>query len=116
MPLRRRDKIVLEKILSEIDVGLSIMNGYSKEEFLANEVVKRAIAMTAINIGELVTTVTMELREQYPEIPWRPIAGLRDLAAHKYATLRMEDIYSTVIIDFPKLREDITRILKSPIT
>lgn len=56
MPLRRRDKIALEKILSELDIGLSIMNGYSKEEFLANEVIKRAMAMTAINIGELVKT------------------------------------------------------------
>ena len=45
MPLRRRDKIALEKILSELDIGLSIMNGYSKEEFLANEVIKRAMAM-----------------------------------------------------------------------
>lgn len=54
MPLRRRDKIALEKILSELDIGLSIMNGYSKEAFLANEVIKRAMAMTAINIGELV--------------------------------------------------------------
>lgn len=115
MPLRRRDKIVLEKILSEIDIGLSIMNECSRDEFLANEVLKLAIAMTAINIGELVKTVTMELRDQYPEIPWRPIAGLRDLAAHKYATLRMEDIYSTVMIDFPKLKEDITRILKAHI-
>lgn len=113
MPLRRRDKIVLEKIISEIDVGLSIMNGYSKKEFLANEVVKRAIAMTAINIGELVKTITMELRAQYPEIPWRPIAGLRDLAAHKYATLRMEDIYNTVTMDFPKLKEDIMHSLQS---
>lgn len=83
-----------------------------REEFLANEVVKRAIAMTAINIGELVKTVTMELREQYPEIPWRP-AGMRDLAAHKYATLRMEDIYSTVTTNFPKLKKDITHILKA---
>ncbi|WP_369831766.1 hypothetical protein [Megasphaera sp. ASD88] len=43
------------------------------------------------------------------------MAGLRDLAAHKYAALRMEDIYSTVATDFLKLKEDITRILKSPI-
>ena len=89
------------------------MNRYSKEEFLANEVIKRAMAMTAINIGELVKTITMELREQYPEIPQRAIAGLRDLAAHKYATLRMEDIYSTVTNDFPKLKKDITHILKA---
>lgn len=53
MPRRRRDKIALEKILSELDIGLSIMNRYSKEEFLANEVIKRAMAMTPIRFNRL---------------------------------------------------------------
>lgn len=44
------------------------------------------------------------------------MAGLRDLAAHKYAVFLNEDIYSTVATDFPNLKEGITRILMSPIT
>ena len=57
--------------------------------------------MTLINIGELVKNITPELREAHHEIPWRAISGMRDITAHKYQTLRMEDVYSTCMGDIP---------------
>lgn len=72
---------------------------------------KRAIGMTVINIGELVKNVTDELREEHKEVPWKQVAGFRDITAHKYQTLRMEDVYMTVRKDFPKLRENLAMIL-----
>lgn len=42
---------------------------------------------------------------------WKAIAGFRDIAAHKYQTLRMEDLYETVAADFPLLKEQIEQIL-----
>ena len=67
--------------------------------------------MTVINIGELVKNVTDELREEHKEVPWKQVAGFRDITAHKYQTLRMEDVYMTVRKDFPKLRENLAMIL-----
>ncbi len=71
----------------------------------------RAIGMTVINIGELVKNLTDETRMQYPHIPWKAIAGFRDIAAHKYQTLRMEDVYETVAADFPALKEQIEELM-----
>ena len=69
--------------------------------FLENELVKRAITMTVINIGELVKNITDETRKKYTKIPWKAIAGMRDIAAHKYQTLRIEDVYySNIFLDF----------------
>ena len=67
--------------------------------------------MTVINIGELVKNLSEETRAAYPHIPWKAIAGFRDIAAHKYQTLRMEDVYETAATDFPALREQIKDIL-----
>ena len=67
--------------------------------------------MTVINIGELIKNVSEELRQQWPEIPWKAVAGLRDLTAHKYQTLRMEDVRNTVRDDFPALRIQLQQIL-----
>ena len=44
-------------------------------------------------------------------IPWKAIAGFRDIAAHKYQTLRMEDVHETVTTDFPALYEQVQRLL-----
>lgn len=55
------------------------------------------------NIGELVKNLDGDFRTRYREVPWKDIAGFRDIAAHKYQTLRMEDVFATVTDDFPEL-------------
>ena len=67
--------------------------------------------MTVINIGELVKNLSDDCRQDHCEIPWKAIAGFRDIAAHKYQTLKMEDVYETVTSDFPALHDKIKQIL-----
>ena len=109
--MQHRDKVILQKIISEIDVGVQMLGENSLEAFLQNEILKRAIGMTVINIGELIKNVTDEMRDLHPEVPWRQVAGFRDITAHKYQTLRMEDVYQVVEEDFPVLKEQINVIL-----
>ena len=72
---------------------------------------KRAVCMTVINIGELIKNVTVETRLSNQQVPWKAAAGFRDIAAHKYQTLKMEDVYQTVTEDFIELRKLLTAIL-----
>lgn len=109
--MQHRDKIIIQKVISEIDIGLSMLGDSALEVFLQNEMLKRAVGMTVINIGELVKNVTQETRNEYPQIPWRAIAGMRDMAAHKYQTLRMEDVFRTAKDDFPVLKMSLEEIL-----
>lgn len=109
--MKHRDKIVLQKIVSEVNTGLKIFHNISYEKFLDDEIIKRAICMTAINVGELIKVLTDDIRLKYTNIPWKAITGFRDIAAHKYEALDMKDVYDTVNDDFPKLRDDINKIL-----
>ena len=109
--MSRRDKVILQKVISEIDIGAGMRGNAPYEDFVADEKLKRAICMTVINIGELIKNITDETRGRYSYIPWKAVAGMRDLTAHKYQTLRMEDVYSTVKQDFPKLKADLEKVL-----
>lgn len=110
--MSHRDKIILKKVISEINIGNEMLGNTQLTEFLNNETLKRAISMTIINIGELIKNITEETRNNYPNIPWKAIAGMRDLTAHKYQTLRMEDVYTTAKEEFPTLKEDLEKIFK----
>lgn len=110
--MQHRERIALEKICSEIDFALKFLENMSSEEFLADEKTKRAVGMTAINIGELTKHLTMEFREQYPQVEWKNAARFRDIVAHKYETLNMLDVYETVTKDFPEMRLQIKKILE----
>ena len=109
--MEHREKIILEKVLSEIEIAGKIIGNCSLPEFLSDELRKRAACMTVINIGELVKNLPADFRMAYPAVPWKEIAGFRDIAAHKYQTLRMEDVFETITVDFPALYQDIKDIL-----
>ena len=109
--MQHRDKTVLLKIISETEIALEMIKNINFEEFEQNEILKRAICMTVINIGELVKSLSDEIRSEHKQIPWKSIAGFRDIAAHKYQTLQMQDVFHTVTTDFPQLKDDITKII-----
>ena len=109
--MQRRDELILRKIVGEISVAFDMLQESDFEKFNSNEMMKRAICMTVINIGELVKNLSDDLRTKYNHIPWKYISGFRDIAAHKYQTLKMNDVYKTVIEDFPELKKNINGIL-----
>ena len=102
--MNNRDRTVVGKVLDEIAIAESLMQNEDLASFLEDEKLKRAVCMTVINIGELVKNLTESFRLIHAQVPWKAIAGFRDIAAHKYQTLRMEDVYATVSDDFPSLR------------
>ena len=52
--MEHRDTIILKKVMSEISIAQKMLGKSSYAEFESNELLKRAICMTVINIGELV--------------------------------------------------------------
>ena len=111
--MNERDKQICKKLLSETDVLHTLVDGISLDAFLQDERTARAVSMTLINIGELVKNLTQELKEAHREIPWRAIAGMRDVSAHKYQTLRKEDVYKTCTEDVPLFAQQIATLLKN---
>lgn len=109
--MKHRDEIVIKKIISEINTGIKIFDNISYENFVENETIKRAVCMTAINVGELMKIISDEVRLKHKEIPWKAITGFRDVAAHKYEALNIKDVYVTVSEDFPVLKEQLQKIL-----
>ena len=73
--MNRRDEIILRKVLSELDVARIMLNGSSLQNFLYNEMLKRAVCMTVINVGELVKNLTEECRLSHPEVAWKKSPG-----------------------------------------
>ena len=109
--MNERDRQIILKLRSEARLVLQMLDGYDLQTFLSDEKTKRAVCMTLINIGELVKNLSDELRSAHPHVPWRAISGLRDITAHKYQTLRMEDVWLTATRDIPQLKEELDAIL-----
>ena len=102
--------IIIDKLMKEIDIVFNLIDDINEDQFLADEKTQRAVAMTLINMGELVKLLNIDFRNIYPEIPWRSVAGLRDVVAHRYQSLIMEDIWVTVHEDLPVFKKMLSKI------
>ena len=109
--MQRRDYITIKKIIKEMNIGISLLGAMEIEAFLEDEMAKRALSMTCINVGELVKVITDDTRNCYRDFPWKAVAGMRDVTAHRYQTLRMEDVYNTVHEEYPELVKKLCNII-----
>ncbi len=63
-------------------------------------------------IGEATKRLSKPLKEQYPDIPWRSIAGLRDVLIHDYMGVDLESVWNVIENDLPPLKEQLMIILR----
>jgi len=105
-----RNLTILNKIIVEAETVAKILKGLDDVSFLSNDEKMRAVCMTLINIGELIKNLDDNFREVHKQIPWRQMAGFRDIAAHGYFTLRMEDVWKYASIELPTFLVDIKDI------
>ena len=64
-------------------------------------------------IGEAVRAIDPAVRQRYPSIPWRQIAGMRNILVHDYFRINQKIVWETVEKDMPPLKAEIGRILET---
>ena len=79
--------------------------GVSEEEFYENTQIQDAVIRRLEIVGEAIKNIPADFREQYPDVPWRKIAGMRDVLIHGYAGVNLLRVWRVVIDDLPDLKE-----------
>ncbi len=83
-----------------------------KKRFLAQSLLQEAVIYNLVIVGEAVKKLPKPLRDAYPAIPWKNIAGLRDIMVHEYDGTDMVQIWSIVERDLPTLRRGVRTMLR----
>ncbi len=104
-----RDDLYLQHVLDAIaKIERYVEVGH--DEFMAASHWQDAVVRQLEIIGEAIKRLPSALTQQRPEIPWRRIAGMRDVLIHDYMGVDLEAVWQVTQHDLPKLRDAIEEL------
>ena len=101
----------LQDILDSInDIG-DFIAGMSPEAFTRDKKTINAVLRSIEVMGEASRNIPEETRQQYPQIPWRKMAGMRDKLIHEYHGVDIDTVWQTLHEDIPPLKDMIQEVI-----
>jgi uncharacterized protein with HEPN domain len=103
-------RLYIQDILESIEAIEEYVQSTTEEQFYRNRQVQDAVLRRLEIIGEAVKNLDEDFRNRYPEIPWKKVAGLRDVLIHEYFGVSLKRVWRVIKIDLVDLKLQISRI------
>jgi len=110
----RHEQVFLRHIVEESNFLMKEAENMGFEEFMKNEILKRACSRSLEIVGEAVKNLPADFKKRYREIEWKKIAGLRDKMIHGYFGVNWDIVWDVIKNQIPKLKEQVEDILEKP--
>jgi len=109
--MKRDLNLFLEDVLKNIELIERSVNSLTEFSFQKDEDKIDANIRRLEIIGEAVKNVPENFRKKYPEVPWKDIAGFRDVLIHGYFGVELKRVWNIIKNDLPKLKKQIEKIV-----
>jgi len=107
----RPDELYVRDILEAVEAIEDIVQGVQFEQFVASRRDRSAVLHEVTIIGEAAGRISGELRERYPDVPWRDMSDTRNVIVHGYFGVEWPRIWQTVTRNVPPLKAQMQEII-----
>ncbi|MCY4324403.1 MAG: DUF86 domain-containing protein [Betaproteobacteria bacterium] len=72
-------------------------------QFVKSELHQNALCKVLEIIGEAAANIEKKIWQEYPEIPWRKLVGIRNRIVHAYFSIKLDIIWEIANKEIPAL-------------
>jgi uncharacterized protein with HEPN domain len=101
----------LEDIGDHLASAQEFVKGMTYEKFIDDERTNFAVVRALEIVGEATKRLPVELKNRYPDLPWRDMAGMRDKLIHDYFGVDLAVVWETATLEAPGLEAEIRSLL-----
>ena len=106
------DRLYLIHIVESVRRIASYAKG-GRAQFMQSSLTQDAIIRNFEIIGEAAKQISPGLKQAYPDVLWRSVAGFRDVLIHQYTGVDLDEVWNIIEHALPDLRRHIDSILSS---
>lgn len=111
--MSKEPKQFLKHIADECSYIISISRNMSKDEFLNDETLKRAIVRSLEIVGEATKQIPADFKVQWHSIEWKKMAGMRDRLIHDYIGINYSIVWDVIKNKIPDLNKQVQEVLEN---
>ena len=104
MKKHRDNTDYINDILNSINEIEEFTKNMDFDAFFKDSKTRHAVVRCLEILGEAAKNITQELKDKNPEIPWKKMAGTRDILAHEYFGIDMKKVWEVKEKEFPALK------------
>ena len=108
--MKRDIMLFIQDIKESIQNIEDFSKNLDKENFSKNKLRQSAVIRQLEIIGEAVKNIPSSFKEDFPKIPWKEIAGFRDVLSHAYFGVNISRVWNIIEFDLPNLKQEIDKI------
>jgi len=97
------DKIRIQHILDAAGEAVNFTKDRSRTDLDTDRQLNLSLVRLLEVIGEAARGISPKFRNEYPQLPWRSMAGMRNRLIHGYFDINLDVVWRTVTEDLPSL-------------
>jgi uncharacterized protein with HEPN domain len=111
--LNQNDAVRLRHMLEAARDATEFAEGRCRADLDRDKQLAKAVRKSIEDLGEAAKNVSAEFRSGHPEVPWKRLAGTRDVLIHRYFGVDQEVVWKIATDELPRIVSSLERILEA---